>query len=173
MSISGKAERALISHDEAGLLAATHHPALHDISDKALRAARVTLREQRAKERTLVRGLQRSIRGKAEERGRSFPGEVNKPARRKQVFAQALRRVNGELARREALAARAAMTENLQQALAAKRAAPRHHPSSAPSAAKGMQPKASKRGKAGVAPSKIGSVSKANKTAQAIKDARH
>jgi hypothetical protein len=102
MSMSGKAERALLSHEEFEFLVATHHPALHDASEEALKAARVKLRDNREKERTLLRALQRSLRGKASERGRSFPGEVNKPARRKQVFAQALRRVNGELARREA-----------------------------------------------------------------------
>jgi hypothetical protein len=172
MSISGKAERALLSHEEFAFLLATHHPALHDVSDETLKAARVKLRDGREKERTLLHTLQRSLRGKAGERGRSFPGEVNKPARRKQVFAQALRRVNGELVRREAIAARAAATAALREALARKGAAKRHRPAAGETAGEGMQPKNSKRARTKVAPAKVGAVSQANKAAQAAKDAR-
>ncbi|MCP2082234.1 UNVERIFIED_ORG: hypothetical protein J2W74_003420 [Methylorubrum zatmanii] len=63
MSLSIKAERTLVMHDEFEMLAQTHHPALHSISDDALSDAQRRIRDLRAKERTFARDLRRSIRG--------------------------------------------------------------------------------------------------------------
>lgn len=172
MSIASKTERTLLSHDEAALLATSHHPALRGADEAALKEARVKLRGFRDKERTLLRGLQRSIRGKASERGGSFPGEVNKPAQRKQVFAGALKRVNGELARREAVAAQEAATDALRAALARKKAARGAYPKAPRRAGKGMRRVESKRGHPGVNPAKVGAISQANKNKQAARDHR-
>lgn len=168
MAMSTKMEHRLVTHDEFEIVAETHHPGIHDLSTEALTAARQRLRDLRAKERTLSRDMQRAIRGKGEQRGRSFPGNADKPARRKQVFAHALRRVNAELARRRVLTVQQA----LRGVLALKKAARRHHPPAGRSGSGGMTPIESARARTNVRPSKVGSVSQENKVAQAIRDSR-
>jgi hypothetical protein len=99
MSVSYKFERSLLSHEEHEVLRLTHHPAIYDHDLEGLKALRVRLRQLRDKERTLARQKQRERRGKSEPRGGSFPGTVEQPLHRKQVFAAALKRVNKELGR--------------------------------------------------------------------------
>jgi hypothetical protein len=161
-------ERGLVTHDEFETLAQTHHPAIHDISAEALAATQQRLRDLRAKERTLSRNMQRAIRGKGEQRGSNFPGNADKPAQRKQVFAHALKRVNGELARRRMIVARDA----LREALALKKGARRHHPSAGLRGRDGMNPIESGRARTTVQPAKVGSISQATKNAQAARDNR-
>src|SRR5262245_57878730 len=108
MSMSYKSERSLLSHEEHEVVQATHHPAIYQHDADALKALRVRLRELRDKERTLARQKQRERRGKAEPRGGSFPGTIDQPLLRKQVFAAALKRVNKELDRIAKLAVRTA-----------------------------------------------------------------
>src|ERR1700754_4808915 len=99
MSIPSKAERSQLSHEEFEIIRATHHPAIYDLAGDELRALKLRLREQRSKARTLARQRQREIRGKAEPRGKGFPGTVEQPLKRKQIFAAALKRVNNEINR--------------------------------------------------------------------------
>src|SRR4029077_569289 len=99
MSIPCKSERSVLSQGELEMVLGTHHPAIYALDGNELRALRVRLREQRSKTRTLARQKQREIRGKAERRGKSFPGTAEQPLRRKQVFANALKRVNKEINR--------------------------------------------------------------------------
>ncbi len=108
MAINAKSERSLLAHGEIESITKTHHPALIDQDEKALLELQSQFRGLRAKERTFVRDLHRSIRGKDKQRGASFPGNVERPSRRKQAFANALKRINSELARRREIAARAA-----------------------------------------------------------------
>jgi hypothetical protein len=173
MSVSCKFERSLLSHEEHEVLRLTHHPAIYEHDADGLKALRVRLRQLRDKERTLVRQKQRERRGKAEARGGSFPGTVEQPLHRKQVFAAALKRVNKELGRLEKLAARTAHVEAARRALALHRAAqfaPYPPPSDTPR--DGMQPLPSRRRPTSVAREKIGRVSQATKIAQAVRDAR-
>ncbi|UMY16705.1 hypothetical protein MMB17_18765 [Methylobacterium organophilum] len=172
MSLSIRAERGLVSQDEFETLSQTHHPRLHDLSDADLTAAQRRIRDLRAKERTLARDLRRSIRGKAETRGGSFPGMVEKPARRKGVFAAALKRLNAEVSRRRAIAARDALKDTSRRALRSRKAARRHHPAPGRTGHGGMTPNESERGRTQVPPAKVGSVSQATKAAQATKDSR-
>ena len=170
--MSIRAERALITLDEFETLAQTHHPALHAISDDALSDAQRRIRDLRAEERTFARDLRRSIRGKGEQRGGSFPGNVEKPARRKQVFASALKRVNSEVARRRAVAARDALKETARRAIGLKNAARSHRAPAYRTNRSGMRRSENKRTRETVQPAKVGSVSQATKNAQAARDAR-
>ncbi|MEG9501069.1 MAG: hypothetical protein MIN69_04235 [Methylorubrum extorquens] len=172
MSLSIKAERALVTHDEFEMLAQTHHPALHSISDHALSEAQGRIRDLRAKERTFARDLRRSIRGKGGQRGGSFPGNVDKPARRKQVFASALKRVNGEISRRRAVAARDALKDAARRAIGLKNAARSHRAPAYRTSRAGMRRIENERTRNTVQPAKVGSVSQATKNAQAARDAR-
>jgi len=173
MSVSCKFERSLLSHEEHEVVRLTHHPAIYDHDLDGLKALRVRLRELRSKERTLTRQKQRERRGKAEPRGGSFPGTVEKPLHRKQVFAAALKRVTKELSRMAKLAARTAHVEAARRALALRRAAQfAPHPPAGETAHEGMRPLPSRRRRTSVARAKIGEVSQATKVAQAARDAR-
>jgi hypothetical protein len=171
MSITNKRELSLLKHDEAEVVRASHYPALHDLDRKALDEARGRLRSLRDTERTLARQKVREVRGKAEARGGSFPGTAERPLQRKQVFASALKRVNKQAARLDAADARAAHTGSARRALAMRRAAPPpHHPDAGQTAGGGMKASANKKGATSVQPAKVGSVSQANKNAQAKRD---
>jgi hypothetical protein len=173
MSASYKFERSLLSHEEHEVVRPTHHPAIYEHDLDGLKALRVRLRQLRDKERTLVRQKQRERRGKADARGGSFPGTVDQPLHRKQVFAAALKRVNKELHRIEVLAARTAHVEAARRALALHRAAQfATYPPAGDTAREGMQPLPSRRRRTSVAREKIGRVSQATKIAQAVRDSR-
>ena len=175
MSVPCKSERNRLSHDEFELIRRTHHPAIYELSPHELQALKSRLREQRNKERALARQKQRELRGKAEPRGKSFPGSAEQPLRRKQIFAAALKRINKELDRLHKLEAREAHVEAARAALAQHRAAkfvPR--PAGGPTPHDGMQPRRrTVRRHTRVPRSKIGSISQATKIAQAKRDARH
>jgi len=173
VSIPCKSERSQLSHAEFEAIRTTHHPAIHALDDKALHALKLRLREQRGKERTLARHKQRETRGKAEPRGKTFPGTADQPLKRKQIFAAALKRVNKELERARKRAARSAHVAAAQSALALRRSAQSmQHPAAGDTSRDGMQPRPSTRRRAGVPGSKIGSVSQATKVAQAVRDSK-
>jgi hypothetical protein len=173
MSMSCKFERSLLSHDEHEFVQVTHHPAIYQHDIDALKALRVRLRELRGKERTLSRQKQREHRGKAEPRGGSFPGTIDRPLLRKQVFAAALKRVNKEVGRIAKLAARTAHVEAARRALALRRTAQfEQYPPAGQTAHEGMRSLPSRRRRTSVAREKIGRVLLATKTAQAVRDSR-
>ena len=173
MSIACKSERSLLNHDENETVRVTHHPAIYDQDVDALKALRLRLRQLRDKERTLTRQRQRERRGKAEPRGGSFPGTVEQPLQRKQVFAAALKRVNKELARMHKLEARTAHIEAARRALALHRAAQfAPYPALGATAHEGMRPIENMRRVRKIPGSMIGRISQATKVAQAVRDAR-
>jgi hypothetical protein len=173
MSVSCKFERSLVSHEEHEVLRLTHHPAIYDHEVDGLKTLRDRLRALRDKERTLVRHKQRERRGKAEPRGGSFPGTVDQPLFRKQVFAAALKRVNKEMARMAKLAARTAHVDAARRALALRRAAQfEPYPPPGETAHEGMQPLPSRRRRTSVDRAEIGRASQATKVAQATRDSR-
>ena len=113
------------------------------------------------------------VRGKSDARGGSFPGTAERPLERKQVFSSALRRVNKQAARLDAADARAAHINASRRALAMRRAAPpKHHPDAGKTADAGMVATSNTKGSTKTAPAKVGSVSQANKNAQAKRDKR-
>ncbi len=172
MALPIKAEAGLMKREEVEILAQTHHPAILDAEDKALAEVRLRLRDLLDWERTLVRSLRRSIRGKAESRGGSFPGNVEQPARRKQVLAGALQRLNKELARRNAVEAREAMKDSARRALAMKAEAGGDARPSGRTAGRGMRSIESDKRRTRINRDKIGSISQRTKSAQAARDNR-
>lgn len=172
LSIPSKAERALLSRDELKVVAASHHPTIYNLDRTELRDLQKQLRSDRSKAQTLARQKRREVRGKSEARGKSFPGTAEQPLRRKQIFANALKRVNREIERLETVEARTAHVEAAQRALAKLRAAKFASPPSDKTANPGMQPNASTKRRRTLPRSKVGSVLKANNVSQAIRDAR-
>ena len=173
MAQSLKFERSLTNKEEFELLSRTHFPALLDLENDELTATQSRIRTLRAKERTMTLEMRRHIRGKGRERGGSFPGNVEKPARRKQIFVSALKRINGELARRHAIEAREELKASARRAFSLKASAGgRNIPDAGRSTNTGMTPLESRRQRTRVNPARVGRVSQATKNAQAAKDAR-
>jgi hypothetical protein len=170
MSMPCKFERSLLSHEEYEAVRLTHHPAIYEIDRDELHQVKDRLRSMRDKERTLAQHKRREVRGKAGPRGGSFPGTAERPSQRKQVFSGAVKRVNKELARIRRLEARAILTDAARRALAHRRTAITHHPAPSDTARTGMHPTPSTKRSTKVPPAKVGSVSQATRTAQAVRD---
>ena len=172
MSIPCKFERSILSHDEHELILRSHHPEIYDAALDDLKALRARLRDMRNKERTLARENRRAVRGKGAQRGASFPGTVEHPLQRKQVFTAALKHVSKEISRMEKLAVRTAHVEAARRALAMRRAAsfsPR--PATGDTSGEGMRPLPNTRRRTRVPPARIGRASQAAKNAAATRAA--
>lgn len=172
MSIPCRTEHSLLSHEEFKEVAATHHPAIYEMDKAELRNLQKRLRSERGKAQTQSRQKHREARAKAEPRGRRFPGTADQPARRKQIFANALKRVNREIVRLEKLEAKTEHVEAAHRALATLRASKFLPSPSDRTAGEGMQPRENRKRRRILPRSKVGSVLKANSVAQAIRDAR-
>jgi hypothetical protein len=173
MSIPCKRERSLVSHEEYDLILNSHHPEIYDLDLSALRALQSRLRQLRDKERSLKRERQREQRGKAEPRGGSFSGTVEQSLMRKQVFANALKRVNKEIYRIRSAEARDANVDAAKRALALRRAAKfATYPPAGHTANLGMHYRPSRRRMTKMSRKRIGSISQATKANQAKRDSR-
>lgn len=173
MAISCKRERSLVSHEEYGAIRASHHPEIYALDLSGLEELRSRLKQMRDKEQTLARQKQRERRGKAEPRGGSFPGTAEQPLKRRQVFANALKRLNKEVKRIRYLEARAANVDAARRALAMRRAANFPiYPAAGDTANDGMNSRPSRRRMTKVSGKQIGSISQATKVAQARRDSR-
>lgn len=172
MGVEIAAERKLLTEDEYDPVARSHHPAVQGLArDELVELAR-WLRSRRARARDIVRERRRVRRGKAEPRGAAAepPSERGLSAK-KQVFARALRRVNGRIERLRAEEKRERAVANLREALERKRAAPVHHPSPGRTADEGMRPKDNQEPTVQADPREIGRVSQFVRDAQARRDA--
>jgi len=163
---------AVLTRDEVELVAQTHFPAIFDVDDKSLAELRKRVRDAGSKERTLSQQMTRAIRGKADQRGSSFPGNVEKPRRRKQVFAAASKRLNKEAARRVAMERREALKASARAALTLKRGGARSRKPSDQTAATGASIVENRKRRWTINRSRIGSISAATKRAQARRDSR-
>jgi hypothetical protein len=170
MSATIKGEQAMLSHDEWELVRQSHHPEIYERTREELESLQARLRETRAKERTQLRQTQRQVKGKAEPRGGSFPGNVEHARKRKQVFAGAVRRVNNEVSRLRKIEARKALTASARRALALRKSAPSFGYPTGETANTGAVSNPSKRGRSHVSGRKVGSVTKATQKAQAKRD---
>jgi hypothetical protein len=173
MTIPIATERSLLSHDEFEAVKASHYPFISSLSTDELRALRGDLRGRRSKARTIARQQRREVRGKAQPRGSTPARDDAQAMRRKQVFVQAVKRLNRELHRlEEAAKAPTPLVESARRALEMLRANRAvHHPSSGRTAGGGMQPNPSERRTVEMDPREVGRVSQAVKAAQARRDA--
>ncbi|MFD1703547.1 hypothetical protein ACFSCV_11105 [Methylopila henanensis] len=173
MSQATRSERAVLSKYEADLVARSHFPKAYELGFQELIDLNKRLRDAQDKERTFHRQLRRQSKGTAESRGGSFPGEADRPSRRKQVFGAAIKRLNGEISRRHQLKAREDLQSAARKALRLKRqAGDARRPETGPTADDGMRPVTSERRKTRVHPGVVGRVSQRTKAAQARKDNR-
>lgn len=160
-------ERRLLGDDFA-TVAPSHYPALSDLpAEEALALAR-TLREQRDRLRGMVHANRRARRGKGEPRATA--GNDAALARRKQVYAAALKRVNHRLDVLHGQARRAWHAAALREVLERKRAMAATHPGAGDAAGAGMHAKPSRKRMMRTDPREIGRVSQFVRNAQAKRD---
>ncbi len=173
MAVSRATERAVLSAEELNLINGTHHPAIYEIDLKGLGELQKRLREQRGKMKTQTRQRVRETRGKSEPRGKSFPGNLEQPLKKMQIFSSALKRVNKEMERQRVVNARATHVEAAQRALAQHRTSKFHDlPPQDKTASEGMRDIPSARRRRTIPGSQIGSISQQTRNAQARKDNR-
>jgi uncharacterized protein involved in exopolysaccharide biosynthesis len=164
MATSQREERELLGHDAFALIAPSHQPAIAAMPPEELRTLATRLRTEHAKLRDLIREGKRAKRGKGDARA-AATAEAGKAARRKQVYAAALKRVNNrfeELTHEHRAA--------LKAALARRQAQRAQHPAAGFGASDGMLSKSNAKGAKHMHGARIGSVSAQNKRAQARRD---
>ncbi len=169
MANSISAERRLLGDDFA-VVAPSHYPVLGDLPAEEVLALARSLREHRDRLRGMVHANRRARRGKGEPRAAA--GNDVALARRKQVFAAALKRVNHRLDVLHGQARRVWHAAALRDALARKRATKAPHPGTGETATDGMLAKPSRKRTVRTDPREIGRVSQFVKNAQAKKDRR-
>jgi hypothetical protein len=173
MSISLASERRLLAQDEFEPVVRSHYPLIEEFSHHELVDLARWLRDRRARARDIVHGRRRVARGKAQSRGTASETASERGlSAKKQVFANALKRVNGRLATMAAAAHRAEVKARLQAALGHKRAAIRHHPQSGATANTGLPARRSDNRRKALQAARIGRVSQAVRDAQAARDGR-
>lgn len=166
-------ERRLLTADEYEPIARSHHPAVAALQASDLVDLARWLRERRARCRDLMHHRRRVRRGKADPKNTA--AEVSSErglAAKKQVFARALKRVNGRLDQLRAEARQSEIRARLAEALERKRNATVHHPSAGRQAGSGMQPNENPRGAAVLDPATVGRVSQEVRRTQAVRDNR-
>jgi hypothetical protein len=162
-------ERRILAHDEFLLVEPSHYPALAELSPEDLRSLVARLRDQHNRARDLMRNGRRARRGKGEPRAATGAlGE--RLGEKKQVFVAALKRVNNRFEQLTAKRRREEHRAALRAALARRQAQRASHPGAGETAGQGMRRKGG--GPAGwrMDPRRIGSISQANKAAQARRD---
>lgn len=102
MGYSRKSELKRVTADEASLVEKSHHPALGALSDAELAELRKAVRERRDRAQSMANQQRREARRKAEPRGAAAAYDNSGTLRKADVLAGAMRRINGEIARRAA-----------------------------------------------------------------------
>ncbi len=167
MSQPRSIERRILTATEQQAVDQSHLPALSGLERPALVELARSLRQHRDKARDVARDRRRAHRGKAEPRGAGPAADEQGLTRKKEVFTAALKRVNNRLARNPD----PDQGTLSRRALALKRAgARRDHPDAGRTAHGGMRPKPNEAVRDRIDPSQVGSVSQANRDAQARRD---
>lgn len=171
MGVELAAERRLLSEKEFAQVRRSHYPDLGALEpDETLTLAR-WLRGERDRARDIIASRRRGRRGKAGGTGQqSADASERGLSAKKQVYARALKRVNGRLERFRAERRREIIQANLEEALKRKQDAQPPHPTPGRTARKGMRPIPSGRRTVETDPREIGRVSQFVKDAQARRD---
>ena len=173
MSITFASERRLVAQDEFEPIVRSHYPVVEELSRDELVDLARWLRERRARARDMARNRRRAARGKAEPRGNAAEAASERGLlAKKQVYSNALKRVNARLATIQAAERRALALARLQDALGRKQAAVPHHPQPGHTAGAGFRLKRGAERRRVVQAARIGSVSQSVRNAQAARDSK-
>jgi hypothetical protein len=171
MSVQQNREARLLAEHELADVSASHYPNLLALSRPEMVALLGRLREQRDRAQTISRHQRREMRGKAEARGMSPARDNFGTIQKAQALAQAVKRVNKEIARHEEPAHVPTSVELVHKAFEMRQAArATRHPSAGWTPNRGMKSKPSERPTVHVDPREIGRVSQSIKAAQAKRD---
>jgi hypothetical protein len=118
MEITRKHEARALSKDEAELVERTHHPEVQALPDAELAELIKLIRDRRDRAQDLAKRRRREMRGKAAPQGASASRDDAGSRAKTAALAAAMRRLNGEAARRKRMASRIAMAESQRRALA-------------------------------------------------------
>jgi hypothetical protein len=173
MARSIKQERRLLGADEATLVEKTHHPALALLPDRDLAELRKLVRERRDRAQDIAARQRREVRGKAAPKGARAATDDSGTREKRDVLAAAMQRLNKEVARRQAKAARQDLIDGAKRALELRRVAETNaaRPSPGRTANEGINPKSAPAYSLRH-PAKAGAISQHNKNMQARRDSR-
>ena len=173
MARSIKQERRLLGADELTLVEKTHHPALGLLPDPDLAELRKLVRERRDRAQDIAARQRRELRGKAAPKGARAATDDSGTREKRDVLAAAMQRLNKEVARRQAKAARQDLMESTKRALELRRAADAiaTRPSPGRTANGGINPKSAPAYSLRH-PAKAGAISQHNKNMQAKRDSK-
>ena len=99
MATSIGVEKRLLTESEFELVVQTHYPQVTELGRSQLMEAAKRIRGFRDKAGDIVRQRRREHRGKSDQRGANPAPSESGVSRKKQVFANALRRINNEIRR--------------------------------------------------------------------------
>jgi hypothetical protein len=165
MARSIKQERRSLGADELTLVEKTHHPALGLLPDPDLAELRKLVRERRDRAQDIAARQRRELRGKAAPKGARAATDDSGTREKRDVLAAAMQRLNKEVTRRQAKAARQALIGGAC-ANEAKSTRP-----SGRTANEGINPKSAPAYTLRH-PAKAGAISQRNKNMQAKRDSR-
>ncbi|MGH6836024.1 MAG: hypothetical protein ACREC9_10845 [Methylocella sp.] len=173
MARSIKHERRLLGADELALVEKTHHPALGLLPDQDLAELRKLVRERRDRAQSIAARQRRELRGKAAPKGARAATDDSGTREKRDLLAAAVQRLNKEVTRRQAKAARQALIDGTKRALELRHAneAKSARPPSTRAANEGISPK-SPQAYSLRHPAKLGAISQHNKKMQAKRDSR-
>jgi hypothetical protein len=173
MARSIKQERRLLGADESTLVEKTHHPALGLLPDRDLAELRKLVRERRDRAQDIAARQRRELRGKAAPKGARAASDDSGTREKRDVLAAAMQRLNKEVTRRQAKAARQDLIDSAKRALELRRTSeskPARQPAGR-TANEGINPK-SPPPYTLRHPAKAGAISQHNKNMQAKRDSR-
>ena len=174
MRAKAASEARLLNTSELEMVSITQHPVVEQLSIEQLKAVGRRLRQAHVRAKDIGVRQQREILGKVEPRG-AKPTQDNAGTMAKaQILHEAIKRVEGELGRREEMnTVTPSQAELSRHALELKLSSQaKQHPDPGRSASQGMQNKERREPpKLGTTKREVGRVSQAGKVAQARKDA--
>ncbi len=166
-------EGRLLNASELEIVSNTRSPIIETLSVEQLQAVTHRLRQAHDRAKDIGTRQAREMRGKTDPRGAKRAQDNTGSVAKARVLGEAIKRVDGELRRREESNQASPSQADLSlNALEMKLTAPEeHHPGGGRSAAPGMRVKTNKvPPKIGTTRKEIGRVSQAGKVAQARKD---
>ena len=171
MSLSKSAEKRMLTAEEFETVSRTHQPEIRELSRKQLSDLVKRLRDHRDKARDVARQQRREMRGKSEPRGATPAADNTGTARKSEIFAAAVKRLNREIARHDQAERRSAQGAKSRHALEIKQSsAKRNQPNPGRTASRGMRSKPSDGPTVEANPAEIGRVSQFVKKSQARRD---
>ncbi|MGH6800250.1 MAG: hypothetical protein ACRECZ_02330, partial [Methylocella sp.] len=155
------------------LVEKTHHPALGLLPDRDLAELRKLVRERRDRAQDIAARQRRELRGKAAPKGARAATDDSGTREKRDVLAAAMQRLNKEVARRQAKAARQDLMKSAKRALELRHATEANatRPSPGRAADEGINPKGAPAYTLRN-PAKLGAVSQHNKNMQAKRDSK-